>query len=52
MRSQGDTPKTEKNYGAGSYVFMPANLPHSNSQPKGALLYEEQPDKFDSRPVQ
>ncbi len=48
----GDTPKTETDYVAGSYVFIPANLPHSNSQPKGALLYAEQADKFDNKPVQ
>jgi uncharacterized RmlC-like cupin family protein len=47
----GSTPETEKNYGAGSYVFIPANLPHSNSQPEGTLLYCEQPGKFDSKPV-
>jgi quercetin dioxygenase-like cupin family protein len=47
----GDTPETERNYGAGSYVFIPANLPHSNSHPDGALLYAEQPGKFDSNPV-
>ena len=47
----GDTPETEKNYGAGSYVFIPANLPHSNSQPEGALLYAEQPGKFDNKPM-
>jgi quercetin dioxygenase-like cupin family protein len=47
----GDTPETERNYGAGSYVFIPANLPHSNSQPEGALLYAEQPGKFDNNPV-
>lgn len=47
----GSTPDTEKNYGAGSYVFIPANFPHSNSQPEGALLYTEQPGKFDSKPV-
>jgi quercetin dioxygenase-like cupin family protein len=47
----GATPETERNYGAGSYVFIPANLPHSNSQPEGALLYGEQPGKFDSNPV-
>jgi quercetin dioxygenase-like cupin family protein len=48
----GDNPETEKNYGAGSYILIPANLPHSNSQPEGALLYGEQPDKFDNKPVQ
>jgi uncharacterized RmlC-like cupin family protein len=47
----GDTPETEGNYGAGSYVFIPAKLPHSNSQPEGALLYTEQPGKFDNNPV-
>jgi uncharacterized RmlC-like cupin family protein len=47
----GSTPDTERNYGAGSYVFIPANLPHSNSQPQGALLYAEQPGKFDNKPV-
>jgi len=47
----GSTPDTERNYGAGSYVFIPANLPHSNSQPQGALLYTEQPGKFDNKPV-
>ena len=47
----GSTPETEKNYGAGSYVFIPANLPHSNSQPEGALLYGEHPGKFDNKPV-
>lgn len=47
----GATPETEKNYSPGSYVFIPANLPHSNSQPQGAWLYLEQPGKFDSIPV-
>jgi quercetin dioxygenase-like cupin family protein len=47
----GDTPETERKYGAGSYVFIPANLPHSNSQPEGALLYGEQPGKWDTNPV-
>lgn len=47
----GNTPETEKSYGLGSYVFIPANLPHSNSQPEGVLLYCEQPGKFDSKPV-
>jgi uncharacterized RmlC-like cupin family protein len=47
----GSTPDTERNYSAGSYVFIPANLPHSNSQPQGALLYAEQPGKFDNKPV-
>ncbi len=47
----GDTPETERNYVAGSYVFIPANLPHSNSQPEGALMYAEQPGKFDNNPV-
>ena len=47
----GDTPKTEKAYGAGSYVLIPANLPHSNSQPEGVLLYGEQADKFDNKPM-
>jgi uncharacterized RmlC-like cupin family protein len=47
----GNTPETEKSYGPGSYVFIPANLPHSNSQAEGALLYNEQPGKFDSKPV-
>jgi quercetin dioxygenase-like cupin family protein len=47
----GDTPETEKNYAAGSYVFIPANVPHSNSQPEGALLFLEQPGKFDNNPV-
>jgi quercetin dioxygenase-like cupin family protein len=47
----GATPETEKSYGPGSYVFIPANLPHSNSQPQGALLYGEQPGMFDSKPV-
>jgi uncharacterized RmlC-like cupin family protein len=47
----GATPDTERSYGAGSYVLIPANLPHSNSQPQGALLYAEQSDKFDNKPV-
>jgi quercetin dioxygenase-like cupin family protein len=47
----GATPETEKSYGPGSYVLIPANLPHSNSQPQGALLYGEQPGMFDSKPV-
>lgn len=47
----GATPETEKSYGPGSYVFIPANLPHSNSQPQGALLYAEQPGKFDNIPA-
>ncbi len=47
----GTTPETEKSYGPGSYVLIPANLPHSNSQPQGALLYGEQPGMFDAKPV-
>jgi len=47
----GPSPETEKSYGPGSYVLIPANLPHSNSQPEGALLYGEQADKFDNKPV-
>jgi hypothetical protein len=47
----GSTPETEKSYGPGSYVLIPANIPHSNSQAEGALLYTEQPGKFDSKPV-
>ncbi len=47
----GATPETEKSYGPGSYILIPANLPHSNGQPQGALLYGEQPGMFDSKPV-
>jgi quercetin dioxygenase-like cupin family protein len=47
----GATPETEKSYGPGSYILIPANLPHSNSQAQGALLYGEQPGMFDSKPV-
>jgi uncharacterized RmlC-like cupin family protein len=47
----GSTPDTERNYGPGSYIFIPGNLPHSNSQPQGALLYTEQPGKFDNKPA-
>jgi len=47
----GPDPDHEKVYGPGSYVFIPANLPHSNSQPDGAVVYLEQPGKYDNQPV-
>lgn len=46
----GSDPDHEQPYGPGSYVFIPANHPHSNSQPDGALLYVEQSGKYDNKP--
>lgn len=47
----GSDPDHEQPYGPGSYVFIPANLPHSNSQPDGAVVYVEQPGKYDNKPA-
>ncbi|HEY3271380.1 MAG TPA: DUF4437 domain-containing protein [Geothrix sp.] len=43
----GSNPGHEQPFGPGSYVFIPANHPHSNSQPDGAVVYIEQPGKYD-----
>jgi len=43
----GADPKHEQPFGPGSYVFIPANHPHSNSQPDGAMVYIEQPGRYD-----
>jgi quercetin dioxygenase-like cupin family protein len=43
----GSNPGHEQPFGPGSYVFIPAHHPHSNSQPDGAVLYIEQPGKYD-----
>lgn len=47
----GSDPDHEQPYGPGSYVFIPANHPHSNSQPDGALLYVEQSGRYDNKPA-
>lgn len=47
----GSDPDHEQPYGPGSYVFIPANHPHSNSQPDGAVVYVEQPGKYDNKPA-
>lgn len=47
----GTDPDHEQPYGPGSYIFIPARLPHSNSQPDGAVLFLQQSGKFDNLPV-
>ena len=47
----GSDPDHEQLYGPGSYVFVPAHHPHSNSQPDGAVVYLEQPGPYDVHPV-
>ena len=47
----GSDPDHEQPYGPGSYVFIPANHPHSNSQPDGAVVYVEQSGKYDNKPA-
>jgi hypothetical protein len=47
----GPTSDTEKSYGPGSYLLMPAESPHSNSQPEEVLMFVEQPGRFDNKPV-
>jgi uncharacterized RmlC-like cupin family protein len=47
----GPSTEQEKRYGPGSYVFIPAELPHSNSQPEEVLMYIEQSGRFDNKPV-
>lgn len=44
----GSDPEHEQPYGPGSYVFVPGGHPHSNSQPDGAVVYVEQPGKYDN----
>ena len=43
--------KTEQEYGPGSYILIPAGMPHTNSQAEGALLFVEQPGRFDNKPA-
>jgi quercetin dioxygenase-like cupin family protein len=43
----GADPAHEQPFGPGSYIFIPANHPHSNSQPDGSTVYVEQPGKYD-----
>ena len=45
----GPSSEKEKSYGPGSFVFIPAELPHSNSQPEEVLMFVEQPGRFDNR---
>jgi uncharacterized RmlC-like cupin family protein len=47
----GDSAETEKSYGPGSYIFIPAGMPHTNSTTEDALLFEAQPGKFDTKPA-
>jgi hypothetical protein len=47
----GATPDTERTYGPGSYVLIPAGHPHSNSQPEAVTLFMEQAAAFDNKPA-
>ncbi|HEY1334334.1 MAG TPA: DUF4437 domain-containing protein [Myxococcaceae bacterium] len=47
----GPSTEKEKSYGPGSFVFIPAELPHSNSQPEEVLMFVEQSGRFDNKPV-
>ena len=45
----GPTAEAEKPYGPGSYVVIPRDAPHTNSQPEGCLMYIEQDERFDNK---
>jgi uncharacterized RmlC-like cupin family protein len=47
----GPSSEQEKSYGPGSFVLIPAELPHSNSQPEEVLMFVEQSGRFDNKPV-
>lgn len=47
----GDGSGEEKRYGPGSYLFIPAGMPHTNSTTEETTLFESQPGKFDTTPV-
>lgn len=47
----GPSTEQEKSYGPGSYVLIPAELPHSNSQPEEVVMFVEQSGRFDNKPV-
>jgi quercetin dioxygenase-like cupin family protein len=47
----GDGSDTEKAYGPGSYLFVPAGMPHTNSTTEETTLFEAQPAKFDTKPA-
>lgn len=47
----GPTAETEKPYGPGSYIVIPANWPHTNSQPGEVVMFIEQAGKYDSKAV-
>jgi quercetin dioxygenase-like cupin family protein len=45
----GDTSENEKPYGPGSYIFVPAGMPHTNSTPEETMIFIEQPAKYDTK---
>jgi quercetin dioxygenase-like cupin family protein len=45
----GDTSESEKPYGPGSYIFVPAGMPHTNSTPEEGTVFIEQPAKYDTK---
>lgn len=47
----GESSETEKSYGPGSYLFIPAGTPHTNSTTEETVLFEAQPGKFDTKPI-
>jgi hypothetical protein len=44
----GNGSEAEKAYGPGSYIFIPAGMPHTNSTPEATVLFESQAGKFDT----
>jgi uncharacterized RmlC-like cupin family protein len=47
----GPTSETERSFGPGSYILIPAGLPHTNSQPEEVLMFIQQSGKFDNLPA-
>ena len=47
----GPTSETEASYSPGSYILIPAGVPHTNSQPGEVLMFIEQGGKFDNTPA-
>lgn len=47
----GEGSGEEKAFGPGSYIFVPAGMPHTNSTTEETVIFEVQPGPFDTKPV-
>lgn len=47
----GETPDAEKPYGPGSYIRVPAGVPHSNSTAEECTIFITQPGKYDTKAI-